>query len=61
MGDHLTTTDAARFVGVSDTSLRNFARDGKLHPVRVGAYQDMWERAELERLKEQRDAERGSR
>ncbi len=49
--DYLTVTEAAKFVGVSPSTLRNWDRRGKLRPRRhpVNGYR-LYTRHELERL-----------
>lgn len=54
LGDYLTVTEAARFLGVSASTLRNWDRAGKLsahrHP--VNGYR-LYERGDLEQILEE--------
>jgi DNA-binding transcriptional MerR regulator len=52
--NHVTITEAARLLGVSVSTLRNWDRLGKLTPRRhpINSYR-IYDRAEIERLKQQ--------
>lgn len=51
----LTTTEAARLLDLSSDSIRRYEREGTLSAIRVGKGQRLFDRAEVERLRAERE------